>query len=308
MNLEVQIKKFLQKTQEEGKPPLIVILGPTASGKTDLSLKLAAKFKSEIVSADSRQVYRGMDLGTDKVPPKIRKKIPHHLIDLLNPDQPFTLGIFKKKALAAIHDILKRGKIPFLVGGTGLYLRSLTQNYQIPALPPNPKLRARLEKEAQKKGTEFLHQKLKKLDPKTAAKIHPRNLRYLIRALEIILTTQKTKKERRGKPLFAVFSIGIKWPREVLYERIEKRVDEQVKNGLLEETKRLLAQGYSEKLPSMSSLGYRELARYLKGELTWEEAVLLIKKNTRHYARRQITWFRKDRDTYWVSGEKIFKK
>lgn len=306
MQLFEQLQQFLDSTHAKRGRPLISILGPTASGKTALSLEIAAKFNGEIISADSRQIYRYMDIGTDKILPPAQKGIRHHLLDMVDPDEEFTLAHFKKFALQAIEEIESREKIPLLVGGTGLYFNAVTQNYQIPQVPPNPELRQKFTEFYEKNGAQALYNLLQEHDPQAAARIeHPNNVRYVIRALEINLGGGMKKEDLKEKPIFQTFSIGIRWPRELLYERINKRVDLQIERGLVDEVKKLLAQGYSEKLPSMSSLGYPQIIAYIKGECTLEEAVEKIKSDTRHYAKRQMTWFRRYPDIHWIDGEEL---
>ena len=303
--LEKNIENFLKNAKEDGKNPLIVILGQTASGKTDLSISLAKKFNGEIISTDSRQVYKYMDIGTAKITNEEMQGIKHYLIDEVEPDQSFTLADFLQKARYAITRIQQKNKIPFLVGGTGLYISAVIENYKISNAKPDQKLRNKLEKELAEFGPEYLYKKLQKLDPKAAEKIHPNNIRYVIRALEINLSTNENKHDRKGKSQFAVFKIGIDWPREILYKRINKRADIQLEKGLLKEVKGLLEKGYHEKLPSMASIGYQEMIPFLKGEMTLEEAKEILKKNTRNYAKRQITWFNRYKDINYVDYTEV---
>lgn len=307
MDLFAKLQQFLQQAAELQKPPVIVILGPTASGKTALSLKIAKAVDGEIISADSRQIYKHMDIGTDKIPPQKQEGIYHHLLDIVEPDQEFTLADFKRSALKAIHDIHLRKKVPILCGGTGLYLNAVIYNYQIPSIAPNYELRQKLAQYYEEHGALALHQLLQEKDPEAAATIHANNVRYVIRALEINMVGNQRKADQKGESLLHVFPIGIEWPRPLLYERINRRVDDQIARGLLNEVKTLLMKGYSEKLPSMSSLGYLELISHIKGEKTLEQAIEEIKKNTRNYAKRQITWFRQYKDVYWIPGEELDK-
>ena len=272
---------------------LIVILGPTASGKSDLAIKLAKQFNGEIVSADSRQVYQEMDIGTGKA------SFPHFLIDIVKPNQEFTLAQYKKRAIKIIQDIQKRGKLPFLVGGTGLYIQAIVDNLQIPKVKPNKKLRNKLEKSTNQE----LFKQIKKLDPLTAAIIDPHNKRRLIRALEVCLTTTKPFSEQRkkGQPLFDVCQIGLKLDKKTLEKRINQRVDKMFKAGLVEEVKKL-AQKYSFKLPAMSGIGYQEIGQYLQGEITLGKAKELIKQHSWQYARRQLSWFKRDKRINWASN------
>lgn len=304
-----RVRTFLLETEKTGKKPLLVVLGPTASGKTAFSLKLALEVDGEIISTDSRQIYRYMDLGTDKISPKIREKVPHHMIDIRDPDESYSLADFQREAKRVIADIHRRNKVPMLVGGTGLYISSIVNNYQMPDAPPDQQIRAELERELEKEGAEALHKMLEELDPLAASKIHPNNHRYLIRALEINLTTQKTTDEQKQTSAcpYEVFQIGINWPNEVLFDRIDRRVKEQVENGLVEETQKLYER-YDKKLPSMTGLGYKQIIQYLDGDLTLEEATDLICKETREYARRQRTWFKRDQSIYWVEGEQLARE
>ncbi len=300
-----QLAQFLEKMKGSETQPLVVILGPTASGKTALSLEIAKLFHGEIISADSRQIYRYMDIGTDKIPIHKRQGIQHHLIDILEPDQEFTVADFKRIALKIIREILSRRKLPIVAGGTGLYLNALLQNYQIPPVPPQHDLRRQLYEFCQTNGAEALYQILKEKDPAAAARIHPNNARYVIRALEINLVGNIKKQDQKGQPLFEPFIICIEWPREMLYERINNRLDELLAQGFLNEVKTLLMKGYDEKLPALSSIGYQELIDFLHGNILLREAVENIKKNTRNYAKRQLTWFRRYKDVHWLEGEEL---
>jgi tRNA dimethylallyltransferase len=293
------VKNFLARGDGSDKKPLIVILGPTASGKTALSLKLAQQFNGEIISADSRQVYRHMNIGTDKILQEAKQGVPHYLLDIVNPDERFTVADFKMQAEALIDDIAARGKLPMLVGGTGLYIRAITENFAIP--PENPRLRAQLMKELKKNGLDALYEKLKKLDPATAAKIHPKNAPYIVRALEIFMTTGQPKNDVKKMPKYRCLQIGLSWPREALFERIHRRIDEQIERGLVDETKKLLVLGYSKNLPSMNTLGYKEMVAHLEGIISLDEARDLLKKNTRNFAKRQMTWFKRDKEVVWIT-------
>ncbi len=286
MNLKKDLTSFLKSA----KKPLIVVLGPTASSKTGLSLDIAEELNGEIISADSRQVYRGMEIAVDTIMPEERRGIPHHMIGIVEPDEEFTLANYKKLALQKIEEIHDRGKTPIIVGGTGLYISTITEGYNVPQIPPDKKLREKLEREAEEKGKKHVHEKLEKLDPEAAKNIHPNNLRYVIRAIE---KTREKAKVKKSVPKFDMFLIGINWPREELYERINKRVDKQIERGLVEEVKKLLQKGYDEKLPSMSSLGVKEIIPYIKGKMSLDECAEILKKNTRNYAKRQMTWWRK---------------
>ncbi|HAU39937.1 MAG: tRNA delta(2)-isopentenylpyrophosphate transferase, tRNA dimethylallyltransferase [Candidatus Peregrinibacteria bacterium GW2011_GWF2_43_17] len=298
-NLLQNLESFLSASKT--KPPLIIVLGPTASGKTALSVKLAQKYNGEIVSADSRQIYRYMDVGTDKISAKDTGGIKHYMIDIKNPDQVFTMADYQREATHSIGEILNKGKTPFLVGGTGLYINAIAESYELDSAPPDTALRKELETELSEKGATALHDMLKELDPLSASKIHPNNHRYLIRALEINLKSGKPKGNRKGESKYEIFKIGIDWPREELYDRINKRVEEQIGRGILNEIKTLLNQGYSRSLPSMTGLGYKEFFPYLDGEKSIEECLEDLKQNTRNYAKRQMTWFGRDDTIYWIT-------
>lgn len=293
-----QIYSLIENFLATHKRPLLVLVGPTASGKTALSIEVAKKYNGEIISTDSRQVYIGMDIGTDKIPLEKREGVPHHLIDVVNPDVRFTVADFKKLAEEKIEEIYARGHVPMLVGGTGLYIRVLTDNFAIP--PDSPEVRKRLNAELEEHGREYMHKKLQEVDPESAAKIHMNNIPYLIRALEIFEVTGTPKSAQKNAPKYNVLKIGIQRDREELFERINQRVDEQIqKNGLLKETKMLLTKGYSKNLASMKSLGYQEVVQYLEGTLTLEQATELLKQNTRNFAKRQLTWWKREPDILW---------
>ncbi len=286
---------------EKAWPPLIVILGPTAVGKTSLSLDLAARFDGEIVGADSRQIYTGMDIGTAKPSAKEQARVPHHLVDIHPPDKQMALATYQQLAFSVIDDIHLRGRVPFLVGGSALYLRAVTEGLQIPEVAPNPTLRAELEAFAQENGRAALHARLQASDPEAAKQIHPNNLRRVIRALEIVHTTgrRKSELETATPPPFRILKIGLDLPRPRLHERIDRRVHDMVDAGLVEEMASLLAAGYSPELPSFSSLGYREIAAHLRGETTLAAAVERIQIETHRFVRHQYTWFRRIPDIHW---------
>ncbi len=283
---------------------LFVIVGPTAVGKTALAIELAQRFDGEIVSADSRQIYRGMDIGTAKPTPDEQARVLHHLIDIVNPDDPYTLAQFQADAYAAIEDILARGKQPFLVGGTGLYVRAIVQGLRIPRVPPNEELRAQLATQ----DSLTLHERLRELDPGAAARIDPRNVRRTIRALEVCLTTGARFSElgRAAPPPYHISQIGLTMNRPDLYARVEARVDRMMTDGLAAEVERLVAQGYRWELPSMSGLGYRQIGEYLRGKVTLDAAVANIKQGTRDFVRRQYAWFRlRDGRIHWFEGTDV---
>ncbi len=276
---------------------IIVILGPTASGKSSLAIKLAKIYTGEIVNADSRQVYKEMDIGTGKTD-SFGSKIRHHLLDIISPNKPFSLAQYQRLAFRAIDDILRRKKIPIICGGTGLYIRAIVDNLDIPKVKPNIALREKLEKQTAAK----LFSQLKKLDPKTAAIIDKRNRRRLIRALEVVLSKKAlfAELQKTKKPRYDILQIGIKIDRAILRQRIEKRFKQMLKNGLINETKKLLKK-YPPDLPSMSGIGYLEIGEYLAGKISLQEAVNRAVSRTYQYAKRQTTWFKKDERIKWIS-------
>ncbi|CAG0928099.1 tRNA dimethylallyltransferase [Thermoflexales bacterium] len=274
-------------------PRLICLVGPTGVGKTALAIELAEHLNGEIVSADSRQIYRGMDIGTGKPTPEQLSRARHHLIDRVDPDQAYTLAEYQADAYAAIDDIFARGRQPLLVGGTGLYVRAVTEGLQIPAVPPHTELRAQLEERRMREGGDKLYEELQQVDPEAAAKIDPRNVRRTIRALEVYLATGQ-KFSAAGKsepPPFAVRRLGLTLPRDELYRRVNARVDEMIARGWLDEV-RVLAAQYDWRLPALSSLGYPQLGAVLRGELTLTEAIREIKHHTHRFIRHQYAWFR----------------
>lgn len=286
------------------KPKVIVVLGPTATGKSQLGVELAREFGGEIVSADSLQVYRLMDIGTAKPPLSLRREIPHHMMDILWPDEPFSAGDFRRLGRAKIQEILQKGKVPIVVGGTGLYIRALTEGL-LEGLEGRKDLRERLQEEAKRVGSRLLWERLKEVDPEGAEEIHPNDLYRIIRALEIYTLSGRPPSSLRKEHAFRdrpyrLLKIGLLKPREELYRRIDERVDGMIKGGLVEEVLRLLER-YGPDLPSMKAIGYREVAAYLRGEMSLEEAIRLMKRNTRHLAKRQLTWFRRDPEVHWFS-------
>lgn len=290
----------------EDKLPLVVILGPTAAGKTELAIHLADQFQGEIVSADSRLLYRGMDIGTAKPTLKQRKLVPHHLIDVADPDEVWSLTLFQRAAHEAINDILNRGRLPFLVGGTGQYVHAITEAWNIPEVKPNLPLRHILEGWAAEIGKQGLHSRLAVIDPVAASNIDYRNQRRTIRALEVIFISGRSFSEQRqrGNPPFRSIQIGLIIPRPELYERIDARVDSMLAAGFVSEVESLLTMGYSPDLPTFSAIGYQEIIDYLYGKTTLVEAVTLIRRRTRQLARRQANWFKEDDpDIYWFNNE-----
>jgi tRNA dimethylallyltransferase len=288
--------------------PLLALVGPTASGKTALALALAERLREvigcEIVSADSRQIYRLMDIATAKPTLDERARLPHHLLDVVWPDEPYTLAQYQAAATAAIAGVWARGRLPLLVGGTGLYVRAVVENFVIPAVAPVPELRAALEAEAAAQGPAALHARLATLDPAAAARISPANVRRVVRALEVCLVTGRpfSTQQRVGATPYRTLLMGLTMERSALYARANDRVDAMLIAGLVEETQGLVARGYTWELPSMSSLGYREAGLYLRGEATLEAAVMRLKTATHAYIRRQLTWFRPDTRITWLDA------
>lgn len=276
---------------EEAKP-LIAIIGPTAVGKTALAIQLAEEFRGEIVSADSRQVYRGMDIGTAKPTADERRRVLHHLLDVVNPGESFTLAQYQQLAYAAIAEIHTRAKVPFLVGGSGLYVRAVLEGLCIPRVAPDPARRQELERE----DAAVLYARLQQLDPLAAAKIDPRNKRRVIRAIEVCESTDKpiSALQSRNAPNYHVLRIGLTLPRGELYRRIDARVDQMIAAGLVAEVSALIARGCDLDTPAMSGLGYRQIALYVKGEATLEEATRVLKRDTRRVVHHQYSWFRLD--------------
>jgi tRNA dimethylallyltransferase len=282
--------------EEDMRPPLILIVGPTGVGKTEAAIRLAERLDGEIISADSRLFYRGMDIGTAKPSPKERRRVPHHLIDVAWPDEIWSLAVFQERARQAIAGVHAAGRLPFLVGGTGQYVRAVAQGWQPPAVEPDSRLRAALESWANEIGAQGLYDRLQKIDPEAAEKIDARNLRRTVRALEVIFTTgQRFSEQRSSSPSpYRQLSLGLSRPRPELYARIDRRIDAMLAAGLVDETHRLLGKGYSPDLPSMSAIGYREIIAHLLGVITLQEAVIQIRRNTRTYVRRQANWFKPD--------------
>jgi len=287
---------------DRSKPSLILIVGPTAVGKTEISIQLAERLNGEIVSADSRLFYRGMDIGTAKPSPEERTRVPHHLIDIAEPDEILSLAVFQQKANEIINDIHTRNKLPFLVGGTGQYIRAVTQGWIPPEVKPDESLRNELEQQKEENGIYWLHAKLEELDSEAAEKIDPRNYRRTIRAIEVIQTTGKKFSEQRGRgeSPYHLVTIGLTRPREELYQRVDQRIDMMFENGFIDEVKKLLGKGYSPSLPTMSAIGYRECVSVIKGELTEEQAKVQMRRATRVYVRRQANWFKEsDPNIHW---------
>ena len=292
-----------QKTKV--KPILVVIVGPTGVGKTEISIRLAERLGGEIVSADSRLFYRGMDIGTAKPAREERLRIPHHLIDVADPDETWSLAVFQHAAADAIADILGRGKLPFLVGGTGQYIHAVTHGWAPPATEPDTRMRWVLEELAKERGNDWLHQRLANLDPAAAEAIDPRNLRRMVRALEVVFATGRRFSDQRGQgdSPYRLLTIGLIRPRPELYLRVDARIEAMFSAGLLEEVRTQLAQGYSPDLPTMSAIGYRECVAVIRGEMSLEEAKVSMRRLTRTFVRRQANWFkREDAEIHWFEA------
>jgi tRNA dimethylallyltransferase len=284
--------------------PLVVIVGPTCVGKTEVSIHLAEKLNGEIVSADSRTFYRGMDIGTAKPTKEEQQRVPHHLVDVTSPDQTWNLAVFQQNAQAIIREIHLRNHLPFLVGGTGQYIRSVANNWSPPSISPDPGLRNALGILADEKGKEFLYKALILLDPEAAKIIDPRNVRRTIRALEVIYSSGMhfSSQRKKGVSPYRLITIGLTRPRVELYERIDRRIDGMFANGFVSEVKSLLDSGFSPDLPSLSAIGYRECANVVVGNITEEQAIEEMKRKTRIFVRRQSNWFKPtDPDIQWFN-------
>ena len=292
------------------KQPLIVLTGPTAVGKTSLSISLAKAVNGEIISADSMQVYKKMDIGSAKIRSEEMQGIPHYLVDVLEPEEEFHIVKFQQMAKKAMEDIYSRGKIPILVGGTGFYIQAVTKDIDFTEAQQENDYRKELEALAEEKGGEHLHEMLRKVDPVSADAIHAHNVKRVIRALEFynqngspISAHNEEQKQHESPYNLAYFVLNM--PRELLYERIDLRVDQMMKEGLLEEVSRLKDEGCHRGLVSMQGLGYKEILAYLDGEYPLEEAVRVLKRDTRHFAKRQLTWFRREQELTWVNKDQF---
>lgn len=284
------------------KIPLVILTGPTAVGKTNLSIQLAKKLNMDIISADSMQIYKYMDIGSAKVKPSEMKGIKHYLIDEVNPDFSFSVSEFQQRANNYIDEIVKNNKIPLVTGGTGLYLNSLIYNMDFAKSDADNKLRDSLRLELEEKGIDYMHNKLKELDEEAANRIHKNNTKRVIRALEVCLSGKKMsdfsndlKLNEKYEPIIIVLNRD----RSHLYKRIDMRVDLMIKEGLEDEVKKLISMGYTKDLISMQGIGYKEIIKYLDGEYSYDEAIEIIKRDSRRYAKRQLTWFRRYKDAMW---------
>lgn len=288
------------------KKPMIVLTGPTAVGKTKLSIALAKKIDGEIISADSMQVYRHMDIGSAKITREEMQGVPHHLIDILEPWEPFNVVIFKEKCEEALEGIYERGHIPIVTGGTGFYIQALLRAIDFTENEENTEYREELEKMAREEGPEYLHKKLAQVDPASAEAIHENNVKRIIRALEFFHLTgrrisEHNEQEKKKKSAYNSCYFVLNDEREKLYARIEQRIDEMLEAGLAEEVRTLRKMGCERNMVSMQGLGYKELLAWMDGECTLEEAVDILKRDTRHFAKRQLTWFRREQDVIWIN-------
>ncbi len=297
------------------KPPvLVVIIGPTAVGKTEVGIELAKLMQGEVISGDSMQVYREMDIGTAKPTLEEMQGIPHRMIDILNPDQEFSVALFQKMVEEYITEITGQGHLPILVGGTGLYIRSVIDHYDFTPVAVDSELRERLNKEVAEQGQDRLYQRLREVDPAAADRIHPNDIRRTIRALEVFyncgvpISEYQKANDQELPPKYTLGYFGLNMDRKNLYIRIEQRVDIMIEKGLVGEVEMLMGKGYSEQLISMQGIGYKEIIGHVHGEYSIEEAVELIKRNTRRFAKRQLTWFRRDPRITWVDVESYANK
>lgn len=292
------------------KKPLIILTGPTAVGKTKLSIALAAAVNGEIISADSMQVYQEMDIGSAKIQPQEMGGITHYLVDVLKPDDTFNVVRFQQMAKEAMDKIYAKGKIPIMVGGTGFYIQAVLKDINFDENPSDDRYRRQLEETAGQLGGDYLHRKLQKVDQKAALEIHPRNTKRVIRALEFYHQTgtkisDHNQQQKEKEPPYNYLYFVLNDQREKLYRQIDQRVDQMIENGLLEEVTVLWKKGYTRDLVSMQGLGYKEILAYLEGDISWDEAVYILKRDTRHFAKRQLTWFKRESAVEWVSKDQF---
>ncbi|AZN41988.1 tRNA (adenosine(37)-N6)-dimethylallyltransferase MiaA [Paenibacillus albus] len=299
-------------SNESGKQRLLVLIGPTAVGKTRMSLDIAKAWNAEIISGDSIQVYKGMDIGSAKIKPEEREDIPHHLIDICEPEHPFSVAEFQERCASLIPEIASRGKLPFIVGGTGLYVESVAYGYDFADVGGDEGYREEMRLYALAHGAEALHDRLRAVDRAAAERLHPNDQRRVIRALEVHHLTGSTVSEQlegqKKESPFELCIIGLTMDRAVLYERINHRVDAMIEEGLVEEVRGLLARGVPSNAVSMHGLGYKEIVLYLEGHLTLPEAVEMLKRDTRRFAKRQLSWFRHMKDIHWLDSSENFNK
>ena len=295
MNSLVLLRRLRSpKGEPSSQSSVIAIVGPTAVGKSELALHLAQYFPIEIIGADSRQVYRHMDIGTNKPSPAEMAAVPHHVIDVVEPDDDFNLAMYHQLAFEALKASQQKGKLPLLVGGSGLYVWSLLEGWTIPQVPPDREMRHQLESRAEHDDSRSLYRELQAIDPVAAERINPSNVRRIIRALEIYYSTgqRPSQLQRKEEPGFSVLVIGLTRERSDLYRRIDKRADKMIERGLVEEVEQLLERGYGPSLPSMSGIGYKQIGQFLGGEMTLPEAIDKMKHETHKLARHQYAWFR----------------
>ena len=293
------------------KIPLIILTGPTAVGKTDLSIKLSKSLNAEIISADSMQIYKYMDIGSAKVTKEEMDGVVHYMIDEVTPDVPFSVSEFQMRSEKYIEEINKKGKNVLITGGTGLYLNSLIYNMDFAKSNANNEIREKLEQELAENGIDYMHEKLRGLDEEAANRIHKNNTKRVIRAIEVCMSGQKMNdfsKDLRYNEKYKPIIIVLNRDREVLYQRINKRVDIMLENGLLDEVKELLKMGYTKDMISMQGIGYKEMIKYLDGEYTYDEAIEIIKRDSRRYAKRQLTWFKRYQDAKWFDLDEYQNK
>ncbi|AXN40657.1 tRNA (adenosine(37)-N6)-dimethylallyltransferase MiaA [Peribacillus butanolivorans] len=293
---------------KQQKRKLLVIIGPTAVGKTKMSIELAKQFNGEIISGDSMQVYKGMDIGTAKIKREETEGIPHYLLDIKEPDEPFSAAEFQERANACIEDIQNRGKLPIIVGGTGLYIQSVIYDYQFSEAPSDPSYRGMLEKQVKELGIDPVFEQLQSVDPESANRIHPNNVRRVIRALEIFHCTGKTMSEQLDEQptemKYDTCIIGLTMDREKLYQRIDQRVDGMIEEGLIQEVQSFYEQGLRD-CQSIQAIGYKEIYDFIDERASLEEAIEALKQNSRRYAKRQLTWFRNKMDVIWFDMTKL---
>lgn len=290
------------------RKPLVILTGPTAVGKTELSIKLAEKIGGEIISADSMQVYRYMDIGSAKITREEMKGIPHYLVDVLDPGDEFNVYVFQQMAEKALKSIYEKGHIPVMAGGTGFYIQALLYDIEFEPEPENTKIRKQLEETAKDQGNSYLHKMLEEVDPESAGEIHENNVKRMIRALEFYELNKMpislhNKEQRKKESAYDSCYFVLNDDRNKLYERIDSRVDRMLEKGLIDEVKHLKDLGYHKNMVSMQGLGYKEILSFLDGEITLEEAVYLIKRDSRHFAKRQLTWFRREKDVIWINKQ-----
>jgi tRNA dimethylallyltransferase len=290
--------------------PLIILTGPTAAGKTKLSIELAKSINGEIISADSMQVYKHMDIGSAKIKSEEMQGIKHYLVDILEPTEDFNIVLFQKYAKQAIEEIYSKGKVPIMVGGTGFYIQSVLYDIDFDESDEDSELRQELSKIAEEKGNQYLHDMLRRCDPKAADAIHANNVKRVIRAIEFYRQTgtrisEHNETEREKKSAYSSCYFVLTDERERLYKNIDRRVDIMIEEGLVDEVKSLVNMGCKRESVAMQGLGYKEIIAYLEGEVTLDEAVYMIKRDTRHFAKRQLTWFRRERDVIWIEKDKF---